>query len=86
MAASLRLLYKEAAGKSGPGTDMNRRGFILGLGVSAAFVGLAAAPASADGKRVALVIGNSAYKNVPGPIPPMTPARSRPHSSGSASR
>ena len=65
MAASLRLLYKEAAGKSGPGTDMNRRGFILGLGVSAAFAGLAAAPASADGKRVALVIGNSAYKNAP---------------------
>jgi len=44
---------------------MNRRRFILGLGASAAFAGLAAAPASADGKRVALVIGNSAYRNVP---------------------
>src|SRR5262249_53403567 len=43
---------------------MNRRGFILGLGVIAA-LGFAAAPASADGKRVALVIGNSAYRNVP---------------------
>jgi hypothetical protein len=42
---------------------MNRRGFILGA--SAALVGLASAPAAADGKRVALVIGNSAYRNVP---------------------
>jgi hypothetical protein len=56
---------------------MNRRGFILGLSVSAAFAGLAAGHALADGKRVALVIGNSAYKNVPAlPIPPMTPATS----------
>jgi len=44
---------------------MNRRGLILGLGVIAALAGLAALPASADGKRVALVIGNSAYRNVP---------------------
>ncbi len=44
---------------------MNRRGFILGLGTTAALAGLVAASASADGKRVALVIGNSAYRNVP---------------------
>jgi Caspase domain len=44
---------------------MNRRGFILGLGVSAALAGLAVSPALADGKRVALVIGNSTYRNVP---------------------
>jgi hypothetical protein len=44
---------------------MNRRGFILGVGISAAFAGLTASPASADGKRVALVIGNGAYRNVP---------------------
>src|SRR5262249_46480618 len=44
---------------------MNRRGFILGLGVIAALAGFAAASASAEGKRVALVIGNSAYRNVP---------------------
>jgi hypothetical protein len=44
---------------------MNRRGFVLGLGVGAMLAGFAVAPASADGKRVALVIGNSAYRNVP---------------------
>jgi len=47
---------------------MNRRGFILGLGVIAALAGFAVAPVStalADGKRVALVIGNSTYRNVP---------------------
>ena len=44
---------------------MNRRGFILGLGAGVALAGLAVAPAVADGKRVALVIGNSAYRNVP---------------------
>jgi hypothetical protein len=44
---------------------MNRRGFILGLGVIAALTGFAALPALADGKRVALVIGNSTYRNVP---------------------
>jgi len=44
---------------------MNRRELIVGLGASAAFAALAAAPASADGKRVALVIGNSAYRSVP---------------------
>src|SRR5271168_642014 len=46
---------------------MNRREFelIFGLGGFAAFTGLGEAPASADGNRVALVIGNSAYRNVP---------------------
>ncbi|WP_426523952.1 caspase family protein [Bradyrhizobium sp. McL0615] len=44
---------------------MNRRGFILGLGVFAALTGFAVSPALADGKRVALVIGNSTYRNVP---------------------
>jgi hypothetical protein len=44
---------------------MNRRGFILGLGVIAAHAGFAGSPALADGKRVALVIGNSTYRNVP---------------------
>jgi hypothetical protein len=45
--------------------DMNRRGFIVGAGVSAALAGFAVAPASADGRRVALVIGNCAYRSVP---------------------
>ena len=44
---------------------MNRRGFILGLGVIAALTGFAVSPGLADGKRVALVIGNSTYRNVP---------------------
>lgn len=54
--------------KSDPGFEMNRREAILGFGASAALACLAVRPASADGKRVALVIGNSAYKNVP-PLP-----------------
>jgi len=44
---------------------MNRRGLILRLVLAAALAGLGLPPASADGKRVALVIGNSAYRNVP---------------------
>jgi hypothetical protein len=44
---------------------MNRRRLILGLAVIAALTTFAAAPTLADGKRVALVIGNSAYRNVP---------------------
>ncbi|WP_431016420.1 caspase family protein [Bradyrhizobium pachyrhizi] len=43
---------------------MNRRAFVSGLAVAAALAGFAA-PAAADGKRVALVIGNGAYKSVP---------------------
>jgi Caspase domain len=46
------------------GAEMNRRE-ILGLGVIVSLAAFAAAPASADGKRVALVVGNSAYRNVP---------------------
>lgn len=42
---------------------MNRRTFVSGLTVAAVFAGLA--PAAADGRRVALVIGNGAYKSVP---------------------
>ena len=44
---------------------MYRRGLILGLGVIALLMGFAATSAWADGKRVALVVGNSAYRNVP---------------------
>jgi hypothetical protein len=44
---------------------MNRREAILGIGACTALACLAVGPASADGKRVALVIGNSTYKNVP---------------------
>jgi hypothetical protein len=44
---------------------MNRRRFVQGLAVTTALAAFDAAPASADGKRVALVIGNSAYRNVP---------------------
>ena len=44
---------------------MNRRGLILGLGVIALLMVFAATSARADGKRVALVVGNSAYRNVP---------------------
>ncbi|WFU56860.1 caspase family protein [Bradyrhizobium pachyrhizi] len=43
---------------------MNRRAFVSGLAVAATLAGFAA-PAAADGKRVALVIGNGAYKSVP---------------------
>jgi hypothetical protein len=44
---------------------MYRRSFIQGLAVTTALAGFAVTPASAGGKRVALVIGNSAYRNVP---------------------
>jgi hypothetical protein len=55
---------------------MNRRE-ILGLGVIVSLAAFAAAPASADGKRVALVVGNSAYRNVPElPNPANSPAMS----------
>jgi hypothetical protein len=55
-------------GESDPGSDMDRRGFILGLGVSTALAGLAASPASADGKRVALIIGNSTTAVITGKL------------------
>ncbi len=50
---------------------MDRRGLILGLGLIAAFSGAMRAARSAEGKRVALVVGNGAYSNVPElPNPP----------------
>jgi len=48
---------------------MNRRAFVSGLAVVAAFAG--SASAAAGGRRVALVIGNGAYRSVPAlPNPP----------------
>ena len=44
---------------------MDRRGFISGLAVAATLAGFTSAPAVADGRRVALVIGNGAYRSVP---------------------
>jgi caspase domain-containing protein len=50
---------------------MIRRRLVLAFGIFAALAGFAVAPASADGRRVALVIGNGAYKSVPAlPNPP----------------
>jgi Caspase domain len=49
---------------------MDRRGFISGLAVAAVLAGFTSASA-ADGRRVALVIGNGAYRSVPAlPNPP----------------
>ncbi|OPY98545.1 hypothetical protein A5906_30965 [Bradyrhizobium sacchari] len=44
---------------------MNRREFVSGLTAAAAFAGMAPTAAAAEGRRVALVIGNGAYRNVP---------------------
>ncbi|MGY8664315.1 caspase family protein [Bradyrhizobium sp. UFLA05-109] len=44
---------------------MNRHRLLLGFVLAAALAGFAHAPAAADGKRVALVIGNGAYRSVP---------------------
>lgn len=52
---------------------MNRRAFVSGLAVAAALAGVAPLPA-ADGKRVALVIGNGAYRSVPALTNPPTDA------------
>jgi Caspase domain len=50
---------------------MNRRGLIWGSCVVALVAGLGSVPAAAEGKRVALVIGNGIYRNVPAlPNPP----------------
>jgi hypothetical protein len=57
------LLY--TAGISPVGGGMDRRGFISGLAVVAGLAGFAPAPAAADGRRVALVIGNGSYRSVP---------------------
>ena len=51
--------------------SMDRRGFISGLAAAAALAGFTPASAVADGRRVALVIGNGAYRSVPAlPNPP----------------
>lgn len=44
---------------------MNRREFVSGLTTAAALAGIAPTAAAAEGRRVALVIGNGAYRNVP---------------------
>src|ERR1700761_2029661 len=49
---------------------MNRREFVSGVVAAAAIAGLASTDAEADGKRVALVIGNGAYRNVPALLNP----------------
>jgi hypothetical protein len=50
---------------------MNRRGFISGMAVATALAGFPSVSAAADGRRVALVIGNGAYRSVPAlPNPP----------------
>ena len=48
---------------------MNRREFVSGVAAAAAFAGFST-DAMAEGKRVALVIGNGAYKNVPALLNP----------------
>src|SRR5438445_3860448 len=51
--------------------QMKRREFVAGLTAATAFAGLTPTGAAAEGKRVALVIGNGAYSNVPTlPNPP----------------
>ncbi|MCC8956436.1 caspase family protein [Bradyrhizobium sp. Pear77] len=52
---------------------MNRRAFVSGLAIAIALAGFAM-PAAADGKRVALVIGNGSYKSVPALTNPPTDA------------
>ena len=49
---------------------MNRREFVSGLTAAAAFAGAAPTAAAAEGRRVALVIGNGAYGNVPALLNP----------------
>jgi hypothetical protein len=50
---------------------MNRRGFVSGLAAAATLAGLESAAVAADGRRIALVIGNGAYRSVPAlPNPP----------------
>ncbi|WFU79060.1 caspase family protein [Bradyrhizobium sp. CIAT3101] len=44
---------------------MNRREFVSGLTAATALAGVASTAAAAEGRRVALVIGNGAYRNVP---------------------
>jgi hypothetical protein len=49
---------------------MNRREFVSGVAAATAFASFAPTEAIADGKRVALVIGNGAYRNVPALLNP----------------
>jgi hypothetical protein len=49
---------------------MNRREFVSGLTAAAAFAGVTPTAAAAEGRRVALVIGNGAYGNVPALLNP----------------
>ncbi|QOZ54456.1 caspase family protein [Bradyrhizobium sp. CCBAU 53338] len=49
---------------------MNRREFVSGLTAAIAFAGVASTAEAAEGKRVALVIGNGAYGNVPALLNP----------------
>src|SRR6478672_6117990 len=49
---------------------MNRREFVSGLTAATAFAGAASTAAAAEGRRVALVIGNGAYRNVPALLNP----------------
>jgi hypothetical protein len=69
MAASRGLLY--TARVSLIRDSMDRRGFITGLAIVTALASFSSVSAVADGRRVALVIGNGAYRNVPAlPNPP----------------
>lgn len=49
---------------------MNRREFVSGLTLATTFAGLVPTGAAAEGSRVALVIGNGAYRNVPALLNP----------------
>ncbi|WP_271601714.1 caspase family protein [Bradyrhizobium sp. CCBAU 45384] len=49
---------------------MNRREFVSGLAAASAFANVAPLAEAAEAKRVALVIGNGAYRNVPALLNP----------------
>ncbi|MBR0787842.1 caspase family protein [Bradyrhizobium manausense] len=49
---------------------MNRREFVSRLAAATALAGVAPAAVAAEGRRVALVIGNGAYRNVPALLNP----------------
>ena len=49
---------------------MNRREFVSGLTAATALAGVASTAEAAEGRRVALVIGNGAYRNVPALLNP----------------
>lgn len=54
---------------------MDRRAFVAGLTLATAAASLVPTRAAAEGKRVALVIGNGAYRNVPTLLNPPNDAR-----------